>query len=176
MKDVKNIEITAWSIAFVLAFGSLAISLSKDIPIYQEEVSKTDQELPKKKNKNHEDIKYMSTAMEEYRAFDKDASTNVYLYQVKDEITNNWVTLDIISKKEYETQPELLKEDGRLVYAGKYDGDIIMGVYQTEIKDASSNWVKIEEYNLFDEAPSETKTKRYIYLGEDIKNKTIKLD
>ena len=126
--------------------------------------------------KEEKDIEFVSTAMEEYRAFDSNASTNIYLYQIQDEITNNWVTLDIISKKEYENPPELLR-DGRLVYAGKYnDNDTVIGVYQVEIKDANSNWVKLEEYELFDEPPFETKTKRYIYLGEDLKRKNIKID
>jgi len=178
MKDIKNIEITAWSIAIVLSIGSLALSLSKTFPEYKEEVSKTD-DIKNKTSKNnyHKDIEFISTPMEEYREFDSDAATNVYLYQVEDEITHNWVTLDIISKKEYQAPPELLR-DGRLIYVGNYTGnDKQIGVYQQEIRDnKNSEWERTENYSLLEEAPYDTETLRYIYLGEDLKMKVLKLD
>lgn len=178
MKDIKNIEITAWSIAIVLSIGSLALSLSKTFPEYKEEVSKTD-DIKNKTSKNnyHKDIEFISTPMEEYRKFDSDAATNVYLYQVEDEITHNWVTLDIISKKEYQAPPELLR-DGRLIYVGNYTGnDKQIGVYQQEIRDnKNSEWERTENYSLLEEAPYDTETLRYIYLGEDLKMKVLKLD
>lgn len=178
MKDIKNIEITAWSIAIVLSIGSLALSLSKTFPEYKEEVSKTD-DIKNKTSKNnyHKDIEFISTPMEEYREFDSDAATNVYLYQVKDEITHNWVTLDIISKKEYQAPPELLR-DGRLIYVGNYTGNgKQIGVYQQEIRNnKNSEWKRTENYSLLEEAPYDTETLRYIYLGEDLKMKVLKLD
>ena len=177
ISNINNIDITAWSIALVLSIGGLAITLSKDVSIPKEEVSKSDDiETKKKKNEYHRDVEFISTAMEEYRSFDSNATTNVYLYQVHDEITDKWVTLDIISKKEYQLPPELLR-DGRIIYAGNYSGDKDMGVYVQEIrKNNKSEWERTENYSLLEEAPFETSTMRYVYIGEDINHKVLKLD
>lgn len=178
MKDIKNIEITAWSIAIVLSIGSLALSLSKTFPEYKEEVSKTDDIKTKtSKNNYHKDIEFISTPMEEYREFDSNAKTNIYLYQVKDEMTNNWVTLDIIAKKEYQDPPILLK-DGRIIFVGQFDGDLdYLGVYQLETKyNDDDKWTKTDNYILSEYTPGETSSERAIYLGEYVSDKILKLN
>ena len=167
MKDIKNIEITAWSIALVLGMGSLALTLSKDIPSYKEEVSKTDKvETKINKTKYYKEIEFISTPMEEYRKFDSEAAINVYLYQVKDQETNKWITLDIMCKKEYDNPPELLKE-GRIILVGKYyDDDKFIDVYQLEEKYSSDDWKQTDNYAITDyDAPMPTDYERLVYLG-----------
>ena len=168
-KQVQNAKRLAWLAAATLGIGIGTSQLNNNTDNNLEQTgieTNIDENTSIQDNKPTEDISFISTAALEKQNFQENALTNVYLIQNKDDITGNWVTIDIKTLKEFEEVPKV-EEPSRVVLAGKTDKeDDLFAIFQKEEREnVDSPWIRTEEYFLLEEAPASTENTRYVFLG-----------